>query len=77
MTNFITIEERKKAEKKKFNYIKCQMCNCTYITGASEFMRTCYVGARSGYIHNCSQWDSIDPFRLFIAMEKAKRNDVL
>lgn len=56
-----------------YNYVKCDLV-CTYKNGAwGASCYSCYSSVKIGAITDCSHWHNIDPFRLFIAIEREKR----
>jgi len=58
--------------KKSYNYLKCEIINCLYIP-TNKWGHTCYESAVKGHVTSCTHWETVDPFRLFIAIEREKR----
>ena len=74
--NPIVIEHSKHTkERNKYGYVQCDIINCNYKSDKVDWTVTCYGSAQVGQITKCSKWLQIDPFRLFIAIEREKRNE--
>jgi hypothetical protein len=58
---------------RKYLYLKCQIINCIYL---NTYNVGCYHAVKTGRTTSCSKWSQVDPFRLFIAIEREKRNGV-
>jgi hypothetical protein len=45
------------------------------ISPERDWKVTCYGAAKNGTIKDCSAWETVNKFRLFIAIEREKRKN--